>query len=157
MYCVLNLPRNTDPEDIVRYADSVILQRVTRVYGRCTAFYTVENGTHPHLNILYQFGQTIEKERLLEILKSVTTLSDIVVTYVNNAENMVDYMTKEDGCYQAHDGSTRQLHDKDIYRTQHTMNVAGNNQRHKRPSQNLEFSFSLYHYHLCVGHSAGCE
>ena len=87
MYCVLNLPRNTDPEDIVRYANSVIPQRVTRVYGRCTAFYTVENGTHPHLNILYQFGQTIEKERLLEILKSVTTLSDIVVTYVNNAEN----------------------------------------------------------------------
>ena len=117
-----------------------MLQRVERVFGRCTAFYTVENGkegNHLHLNILYQFGQAIDKERLLEILKSVTTLSDITVQYVNNVENMIDYMTKEEGCYQVQGGTTREMHNEDIYRIQHAMNVAGNEQRRKRPTMQV--------------------
>ncbi len=68
VFCVLNLPRATDPEDAVRYADSVVMQRIRRVYGRCTAFYTVEHGnegTHPHMSILYQFRQAVDKDRII--------------------------------------------------------------------------------------------
>ncbi len=70
-------------------------------------------------------------------MKSVTTLSDITVQYVNNVENMIDYMTKEEGCYQVHGGTTREMHSEDMYRIQHAMNVAGNEQRRKRPTMQV--------------------
>ena len=139
VFCVLNLPDSVDDEEITRYADSVIMRRVESVFGRCSAYYTVEHGesrNHRHLNILYQFGQTIDKEILLGILKSITTLTDITTMYVNNTEAMIDYMTKEDDCYIADGGSTDELRDEDVYRIQNLLNRTGNVQRRKRPREN---------------------
>ncbi len=138
LFSVLNLPAGIDPTKIILFADQVVKSHIRSEFGECATYYTFElgeYGTHPHLNILFQFSNVfVNSVELTEQLKYITGLSDIKTIEVNNVENIIEYMQKEDD-HVAGDSSTTEgvLTTEDIYEIQAELSGAGSVQRRKRP------------------------